>query len=200
MQWLKQRLRRQMQNKRLALSPAEQTRLAQIITQRLLCTPYFQQAQCIALYWSVRSEVMTSILLDHLTQHKIVTLPRIKGPQLEFAQIEAGVSLVPNKYDILEPGPQAKIIPANKLDLVIVPLVAFDHQGHRLGTGGGFYDRTFKEYRTRSLLKQENPLLVGLAYDFQKMNQLPRTEFDVKLDFIITEKRIYLALPKKTVL
>jgi 5-formyltetrahydrofolate cyclo-ligase len=75
------------------------------------------------------------------------------------------------------------------LDLVFVPLVAFDKEGHRLGMGGGYYDRTFAFKTKHSHLK--GPKLIGLAHDFQLQSQLPVMPWDIPLNAVITEAAIY---------
>lgn len=92
-----------------------------------------------------------------------------------------------NKYRILEPE-YTDIFPVAQLDLVILPLVGFDMRGNRLGVGGGYYDRSF----AFKLQNMENPpLLYGLAYDFQRQQTIPKDEWDVPLNGVITEKNIY---------
>lgn len=100
-----------------------------------------------------------------------------------------GDLLHPNKYAILEPQHNLKKIPPENLDLVMVPLIAFDLKGNRLGTGGGYYDRTFAFLR-----EQENkkPRMIGLAYAVQQAEQIPSDPWDVLLDGIVTEQEVIL--------
>ncbi len=76
-------------------------------------------------------------------------------------------------------------MPVESIDVVLVPLVAFDALGHRLGMGGGFYDRTFAR-RKRKL-----PLLVGIAHDFQQVERLAVAPWDIDLDMVVSDRRIY---------
>ena len=96
-------------------------------------------------------------------------------------------TLTPNRFGILEPTLEGnRLIPARNLDLVLVPLVAFDRTGKRLGMGKGYYDQTF------AFLKQENtrkmPHLIGLAYGFQEIADLPMDDWDIPLYGIATEQ------------
>jgi len=89
-----------------------------------------------------------------------------------------------NRFNITEPIDQSATVTAEQLDAVLVPLLGFDQMGNRLGMGGGFYDRSF-EFRIKSATK--TPVLIGVAYDFQQLDNLPAEPWDVPLDIIITE-------------
>lgn len=102
---------------------------------------------------------------------------------LQFAEYTPNTQLAPNRYDILEPQ-AAKTIAPEQLDLVIMPLVAFDDWGNRLGMGGGYYDKTFAFLREE---KNKMPVLIGLAYAMQEVSTLPADEWDVPLRGILTE-------------
>lgn len=102
---------------------------------------------------------------------------------LHFSLYQPADKLQPNQYGILEPLSSAPHIALEKLDIVMTPLVAFDRQGHRLGTGGGYYDRTFAAL-------QGKPRLVGMAYSMQEADPLPSDEWDVKLYGVVTEKSL----------
>lgn len=104
---------------------------------------------------------------------------------LAFVFFNVETSLVPNEFNILEPEDKSRILMPDQLDLVLLPLVAFDLQGHRLGTGGGYYDRTFATVAKR-------PMLIGLAYDVQQAKNLPSDPWDVGLDGVVTESGVVL--------
>lgn len=101
---------------------------------------------------------------------------------LQFAIYQKGDRLQLNKYGIQEPVPTAKRIDIHQLDIVIMPLVAFDQAGRRLGAGGGYYDRTFAERRGLCLL--------GLGYAVQEADSLPQEPWDVLMTGVVTEKGI----------
>lgn len=104
---------------------------------------------------------------------------------LFFVYYEKGDALSANQYGIGEPENKSRIIPTHQLDLVIAPLVAFDAHGNRLGTGGGYYDRTFAFLHEN---KRDKPSLLGLAYLTQSMKTLPLEPWDIPLDGVITEQ------------
>lgn len=186
---LKAQLRQRLRERRRRLLASYQAQCAQRITHHLLHSPYFQKAKHIALYAPFDGEVPTTPILERaLLLHKYCYLPALKGNQLQFMQIDQHTPLIHNRYGINEPNStvSTKVIPPQALDLVLVPLVAFDRKGYRLGMGGGYYDRTFRKKGAK------RPLLLGLGYDFQKVGFVPHTNLDVVLDAVITEKQFYL--------
>lgn len=185
---LKKQLRSQLQEKRRQLSLPVQEQAAKAIADRLFQQPYFHQSQHIALYLAFGAEVSTRLILDKATLlHKSCYVPMVQDSHMHFIKFNPESPLEKNRFGILEPSldPQYLIEPAT-LDLVLLPLVAFDQACHRLGMGGGFYDRTFGFKGT-----ELKPRLVGLAYDFQCVDKIPRSNLDVSLDEVITEKKIY---------
>ena len=106
---------------------------------------------------------------------------------MQFARYLPGMPMRPNRFAIPEPAiARAQLLPAQSLDLILMPLVGFDRSGNRLGMGGGFYDRTlaFRHHRDG----YRGPLLLGLAYQFQCLDGLQARHWDVPLDGILTEK------------
>lgn len=189
MRTLKLQLRSQVRAKRRSLSKTEQEKAATLITHRLFQHPAFKQAQKIALYLPFDGEVPTySILKMALLAHKSCYAPVLANKLLSFVKVETLTPLKANRFGILEPQyPHMKQISAQSLDVVLLPLVAFDKNCHRLGMGGGFYDKTFAFKK-----RMPKPLLFGLAYDFQRVMHVPRGELDILLDGVITEKHLYL--------
>lgn len=187
---LKKQIRRQLQEKRRQLSPQAQAIAAKSIAYQLFNQGYFRQAQHIALYMPFAGEVDTRLILEKaFLSHKFCYLPVVTH-HMQFVKVDNLASLSKNRFGILEPPFEANhVIEPSALDLVLLPLVAFDDFCHRLGMGGGFYDKTF-HFKRRSHLK---PYLVGLAYDFQHIEKIPRANLDVQLDEVITEKKIYSA-------
>ncbi len=107
--------------------------------------------------------------------------------RLSFRQVSPRSHLSVNRFGIPEPPRKATTIDAHALDVVIVPLVAFDPAGRRLGMGGGYYDRSFAFKRQ---FPQRGPVLIGLAHSCQEVAQLTAQAWDVPLDWIVTEKKI----------
>lgn len=189
MRWHKAELRRHMQGKRRLLTSLEQHTAASMITERLLQQPEYRQAQHIAFYMNFNAEISTQSLLWHaLKLGKSCYLPIVTSThRLQFIKVDSQSSLHKNRYGILEPNQtHANTRRAGQFDLVLVPLVAFDAALHRVGMGGGYYDRTFAMKN-----RLERPCLVGLGYDFQRVNKLPHSDLDVSLDMVVTEKRLY---------
>jgi 5-formyltetrahydrofolate cyclo-ligase len=156
--------------------------------------PPFRHSRRIAFYIAVRGEMDPAPLLRlALRTGKSAFLPILhERPSrgLWFAPYTARTSLSNNRFGIPEPNYRHnKLAMPWSLDLVFVPLVAFDREGHRLGMGGGYYDRTFAFKAKRSHLK--GPALVGLAHDFQLQSTLPVMPWDIPLDAVITEAAIY---------
>ncbi|MFQ5354232.1 MAG: 5-formyltetrahydrofolate cyclo-ligase, partial [Thermodesulfobacteriota bacterium] len=158
-----------------------------IIQKNLVETAFFKDAHKIALYSSCQNEVLTdAIFTSARAENKVIFYPRIfkGGAAMRFLPVESLDELSPGAYDIREPGATTGEIDPRDLDLVVLPGVAFDSRGARLGFGKGFYDR--------ALCKIKCPL-AALAYDFQIMDSIPTEAFDVMMDYIITEKRLIKA-------
>jgi len=137
-------------------------------------------------YWPVKGEVDTLHILDELRRRgHICGLPHMtgEGAPLLFRQWDTGEELIAGKFGIPEPpADSAALVP----DILLVPLLAFDEKRHRLGYGGGFYDRTLAR-----LKPQKKTLAVGLAYEMQLYNILPHEPNDVRMDIIITDRKVY---------
>ena len=106
---------------------------------------------------------------------------------LVFRRINNETELKQHHWGIVQPGEDAEEIAAQQLDLVLVPLVAFDRQGNRLGMGKGYYDRTFAFLNQPQ--RTDKPRLIGMAYDFQEVAQLTPNRWDVALDGLLTDTR-----------
>ena len=159
-------------------------------------SPLIAKAHRVALFISNDGEMSAESLMALRHFHdKQFYLPVIVGKskhhQLRFARYTRGQPLVRNRYGIPEPPKAgAQWLPARSLDLVLVPLVAFDDCGQRLGMGGGFYDRTFAFLKHRRWWKK--PRLIGLAYEFQRRERLPADPWDVPLTGVATESSLRL--------
>ena len=137
----------------------------------------------IAAYVAIGDEADPAPLLEVLGQHGCtIALPRIVAPEqpLSFIRWASGDALEPGPFGTWEPTGHDVLVP----DIVIVPLLAFSPEGHRLGYGGGYYDRSL------ALLRQEKPeiLAIGLAYGAQEVTNLPVETEDQPLDWIVTER------------
>lgn len=186
-------LRLAMRARRRALSARERRDAAEALRERLLAFPPLRRARRIALYLANDGELDPAPLCAALSAlGKRVYLPVLNpcSPgRLHFAEHRPGERLYPNRYGIPEPAPRlGRLCPAWALDLVLTPLVAFDAAGHRLGMGGGYYDRSFA---FRQTARRGRPWLVGIAYGFQCVEDLPSECWDVPLDAIATPERLY---------
>lgn len=184
-------IRHYMRQQRNLLSPQQQLQAARNLSQIVLSQPWFQRVHNIALYLANDGEMDPVVVMEKARYRgKQILLPCLhpsKKGHLCFAP--DGGPQIKNKFGILEPDPKRNtLLPAKQLDVVFMPLVAFDESGGRLGMGGGFYDRTFEFLQQAGLNK---PKLIGLAHEFQKVAHLPIEPWDVPLDGIITEKQIY---------
>jgi 5-formyltetrahydrofolate cyclo-ligase len=179
-----------MKEKRMHLPESLRNHFSQIISRRLIETSFFKTARTIAFYSSTFGEVLTESMLEFAMSHqKSCYFPVLHENRLAFIQVHRHMKMKANRFGILEPAyDEKRLLSPHELDLVILPLVAFDEKGHRLGMGGGFYDRTFG-FKNR---KKGKPWLVGAAYDFQKLPQVPRSNLDVLLDMVVTDKKVYV--------
>lgn len=139
----------------------------------------------IALFWSIGDEISTRPLLAQLTALGCALAfpitPAAPGP-LSFHLWAPGDKLVRTATGLFEPEPDA---PQLTPDIVVTPLLAFDRQGHRLGYGKGYYDRTFA-----ALPQTEQPHTVGLAFAVQEVEKIPAEPHDHPLDAIVTEREV----------
>ena len=133
-------------------------------------------------YHPYNYEVNTIKILEKLEKQKYkISLPKIrKNSQMDFFCWSIKDPLSINKYGIPEPTSNSVVIPG----VLLVPIVAFDKHHNRIGYGGGFYDRYIKKIK-----KIKKVITIGLAYSFQKVSKVPTNQYDIKLDFIITEKK-----------
>ena len=132
-------------------------------------------------YYSFNYEIDAIQILEKFAKHNyLISLPRIKqGSQMDFFDWSSKDPLRINKYGIPEPISKKIKYP----DILLVPLVAYDKNLNRIGYGGGFYDRYINKIK-----KIKKVLTIGLAYSFQKVKKIPVNKYDMKLDFVITEK------------
>lgn len=156
----------------------------------------FLASKNIACYLPFRNEFNTASIIEMIWQsQKHCYLPILTDEKkLIFACYQYGDALIRNRYQILEPKNNKREINPKDLDIVITPLVAFDVEGTRLGTGGGFYDRTFAflhEASDGNRAQLLQPHMIGLAYALQQVKDpLPRDPWDITLEAVITEKNI----------
>jgi len=180
----KRSLRNSMLQRRRQLPEAEVMRRSYAVQRRLLCLDVYRQAQTVALYSPVHNEVLTLHLMrDALADRRSVVLPRVVGTDLEFRRVVSLDDLAPGSFGILEPRPETALVELSELELIILPGVAFDRRGHRLGYGKGFYDRAL-------LVAGRACRRVGVGYEFQLVDKLPTFDHDMQLDLLVTETEV----------
>ena len=167
---------------------------AKKIAQHVFSLSAFQQSQHIAYYLAHDGEVDPHLIITQAEKnHKHAYLPVLdlnNQHHLEFYSYPSGATLTTNRFGIGEPDTKTqRRIAAHELDCVLLPLVAFDESGNRLGRGAGYYDRTFAFMQERA--QKHKPCLIALAYDFQKVTRIAADTWDIPVDIIVTEKKIY---------
>ncbi len=193
MKTIKTEIRKTIRQQRLALSMSETQQAAVDVCQLLQQKSVFIQAQHIAFYFSCNNELSVDNLLQiALAQDKHCYLPvldPLNENHLLFCHYENNAPLINNRYGIPEPICQSdNFIDPQQLDMVFTPLVAFDKRCNRLGMGKGYYDRSFAFLKNNVVKK---PVMIGIAYELQKLPVVPCDDWDIPLDAIATEKTIY---------
>ncbi len=187
------RLRAQLRAHRRTLSAQERTNASRQFARILRCSHLLRPGQRIAVYLAHDHEADPRILVRLARRNRCVLyLPAIVDYRLrrmEFRLYASDTHLRPNRYGIAEPVRGAARIAPRRLDLVLLPLVAIDPRGTRLGTGAGFYDRCLQHLRAGR--RWRRPKLIGLGYEFQRVGALAAAPWDVPLDALITEKGFY---------
>ncbi len=185
-------LRTHMRSRRRGLSASQRLDAAQALAEQLKQLPRLVESCKFAGYWACDGELPLNLAVASLCAHgNDYYLPVLDGPRtLIFAAWNQHIPLHTNRYGIPEPQvDSSQHIAAAELDLVLLPLLAFTRQGMRLGSGGGFYDSSFKFLQQRS--GPAKPLLVGIGYAFQEVDAghpaLHRNSWDVTLDYMLTD-------------
>ena len=190
-------LRQSIRKKRLALTPSESATCAEHLAQQVCSSKFVSNSRHIAAYLAADGEIDPLPLMQYFwSLGKIIYLPVLvpfSMQKLWFAKYEAGDRLIYNRYGIAEPLRRRLIKPC-ALDLVLTPLVAFDQAGHRIGMGGGYYDRSFAFLAGRRYWRK--PHMLGLAFEFQKQDTIKPNAWDIPLTAIATEARLYNVKPE----
>ena len=184
-------LRRELRDRRRALPASERIAGAERLAQRLLALPFAPPSGYVGGYWAVDGEIALHAWQLRLPRECVYCLPVLhEDGRLRFAPWRPGDPLVSNRHGIPEPDltPDA-LLDAGQMSLVVAPLVGFDRSCHRLGMGGGWYDRSFA-FRHQQAAP---PWLVGAAFEVQRVDALDRADWDVALDAVCTESATYNA-------
>lgn len=152
--------------------------LSDEILIRLEAQPAFKEAHTILLYHSMKDEVHTHSFIEKWSKQKTIILPVVVGDMLELRHFTGSEDLKPGSYGIAEP--TGKLFnDYTAVDIAVIPGVAFDLSGHRLGHGKGYYDKL--------LPKLSTAVKAGICFPFQLVEEVPTEPFDIPMDIIITK-------------
>ena len=183
-------LRRELRERRRALPAATRIAAAEALADRLLALSCVPASGHVAGYWAMDGEIGLHAFQLRLSATQTYCLPLLhEDGSLRFAPWRAGDALVTNRYGIPEPDvASANALRAEDMALIVLPLVGFDANGHRLGMGGGWYDRSLA-FRAGT---PAPPLLVGIGFDLQEVAAIAPRSWDIRCDAIVTETRTLL--------
>ena len=180
----KQGLRQTILAKRRALSVAEASSASRLVQQTFIASGEFETARVIVLYAPIHNEVDTAdVMHAALASAKVLLFPAVCADGLEFRRVSEPGELRKGVYGILEPAASSPSYSPKEADLFVIPGIAFDTCGRRIGYGKGYYDRTLHHV-------EGSGKLVGFCYDFQLLERIAGEPHDVRMDIIITERRI----------
>ena len=186
----KRSLRQEILARRRALSHDQWLVFSRMAQRQLIALEQFSRANCVALYAPAHNETDTAEILEAaFSAGKRVLYPAVCGEHMVFRQVEDVQCLAEGCFGILEPCPTGIDHHADEPDLIVVPGVAFDLHGHRIGYGKGYYDR-FLQHPGRTAH------LVGLCHDFQLIdNAIAAEEHDIRMELIVTDRRVVRVEP-----
>jgi len=184
----KKNLRNEMKAKLAQLKPEELKSKSALLEKKFIESPEFEAADSLLIYVAMDSEPETrGIIAEALRTGKRVFAPKVEGDFICVCQLHSLTHLKPGKFGIHEPPGETKC-DLREFDAVIIPGMAFDLHGGRLGRGGGFYDR---------LLSSTSGEFIGFAFDEQVVAEVPKMEHDVHVHKIFTDKRVVECKAKK---
>jgi len=193
----KRELRERVLAQRRELAAAEAARLSRRIASRLVNLSVYREARCVLGYASCRNEVDTwEIMTRCQADGKSLGLPRVEEGEGKLSLHRVGQpsrDLIPGYRGILEPPLGVPELPPEAVDVVLVPGVAFDRLGNRLGQGGGYYDRLLAGLRSPKVAGRRGApvVAVGLAYEFQVFSRVPTSTADHGVDLVVTEAGVW---------
>lgn len=161
--------------------PQKRTEWSEKLLEQVEADETFSKAHTVLLYCSLPDEVETQYFVDKWSRHKEVLLPVVVGDDLELRRYTGRKDLSTGSFNIKEPTGEL-FTDYDKIEFVLVPGMAFDARGNRLGRGKGYYDRL--------LPRLKNALKCGLCYPFQLMEEVPAEEYDIKMDKVICKTEL----------
>ncbi|WP_338521784.1 5-formyltetrahydrofolate cyclo-ligase [Candidatus Legionella polyplacis] len=180
-------LRKKQQKIRESFSISYQNLVSSIICKKISLLKQYYLSKNIALYWPIKKEINLNLLWLHsLLNKKKCYFPFMKkNKTLTFLQAKSNTPFIKNKYNILEPDyTKSKKIALKKLDIIFIPIIAFDKNCNRLGMGHGYYDRTLS-------YKKNIPTLIGVAYETQCVHHIDKNHWDININLIVTQYSTY---------
>lgn len=168
--------------------------IAMQVAAKIRTITSFLQSQHVGVYLAHQGEVDTALIIQYARkQHKQLYLPVIDSSGvnlMRYYAYQTNAPMTKNRYGIEEPSTHNTTpIALEMMDVVITPLIGFDEKCNRLGHGKGYYDHTFAFVKQSDC--KNKPVLIGLGYEFQKIPSLIPADWDVPLDYVVTEKAIY---------
>ncbi|HEY9124723.1 MAG TPA: 5-formyltetrahydrofolate cyclo-ligase [Bacteroidales bacterium] len=148
---------------------------SQIIADKIERLPQFVHSQTIAMYWPMPMEVDLTPLIIKYSTSKTILLPVVSDDDIVFSQFEGESQMKKNRYNILEPTGTV-FSDIEQIEALIIPGIAFDKSGNRLGRGKGYYDR---------FLSTSNAFKIGVCFEFQLFESIPALPHDVKVNMVI---------------
>lgn len=189
-------IRKKMIELRRQLTVSQVQDAAKQVADQLCQIDAFKHSQCLGYYMATDHELNPELAVYNAAlKGRQLCLPVVqpgKENQMHFYQHNLESDLfISNQFGIKEPYTYGKKpMPLSQIDCFLVPLIAFDEQCHRLGHGAGYYDRYFASVRGKPIHKR--PVLIGLGYEFQKVDAIPQAPWDMPMDYVVTEQAIYL--------
>lgn len=168
-------------NRRELHCPLRKKEKDDLILKRLSDFVEFKSAKEFFTYLSHKGEVSTDAIVAKFMDKKKIVVPRISGKLLHLHELHEKAEFTKGHFGIREPKNCVRKAKWGAVDIALIPGIAFDKTGHRIGFGGGYFDRFLKKLRCTT---------IGLAYEFQIIEKVPTHKYDVPVDYIVTEERI----------
>ena len=193
----RQRLRRELRQRRRSLSPSQRAKahlqFAHLLLSSHWASRLLRAGRRIAVYFAYGHEADLKHVIELARRRRctlyLPVITNFRHSRMRFVRYEVDSAMRVNRYGIAEPEHRhAEVVPTRHLDVVLVPLVGFDAHGSRLGSGAGFYDRSL--HHLREGRRWRKPKLIGVAYECQRVARLQPDRWDVPLDGILTERSL----------
>ena len=172
---MKTHLRQQIRLLKKSFTPEQLLKKSEVILEKLEQHPLFRQAETVMLYASLPDEVQTLAFIHHWKEQKRIILPVVDGDDIIPVALTKESAMKEGAFHIWEP---TNAPYSEKIDLIVVPGMAFDREGHRLGRGKGYYDRFLAQYPTTPT--------IGLCFDFQLLPHIPTEPHDIIIHEILS--------------